>query len=116
MNRALGEALKTSAVALVIGGDCVSLDGDDLRFALAALAAGHDAVLGPAEDGGYLLIGLRHPRPGLFRNIHWGGPRVLAATRRRLAREGLSWVELPTRWDVDRPADVRRLKRKLISG
>jgi hypothetical protein len=113
MNRALREALKTATFALIIGGDCVSLDADDLRFALAALAAGKDAVLGPAEDGGYVLIGLRRPRSGLFGNIHWGGPRVLAATRRRLAREGLSWVELPARWDVDRPADVRRLKREL---
>ena len=111
MDNALRSVLAEYRSALVIGGDCVSLSRHDIRFALAALATGGDAVLGPAEDGGYVLIGLRRPCPPLFRGIAWGGSRVLAQTRQRLHRSRLRWVELPLRWDVDRPADVRRLKR-----
>ena len=111
MDHALSAALKHSAYALVIGGDCVSLTVADLRFALQALAQGREAVLGPAEDGGYVLLGLRRPCPFLFRGIQWGSNRVLAATRCRLHKADLDWVELPPHWDVDYPADVRRMKR-----
>lgn len=110
MNHALSSALSECPYALLIGGDCVSLKAADLRFALTALTTGREAVLGPAEDGGYVLIGLRRPCPALFRGIAWGGAQVLTATRQRLRQAGLDWVELESRWDVDRPADVRRLK------
>lgn len=111
MDWALRHALAGCPYAVLIGGDCLSLRIDDLRSAFAALSAGQDAVLGPAEDGGYVLIGLRRPQPALFKGIQWGGAGVLAATRRRLKRTGLSWTELPPRWDIDRPADLRRLRR-----
>ncbi len=111
MDHALTQALKASHYALVIGGDSISLSNADLRLALQALEAGNDAVLGPAEDGGYVLLGLRRPCSELFKGISWGSHRVLAATRRRLQKTGLNWTELPPRWDVDRPADVRRMKR-----
>lgn len=111
MERALARCLRRSPFAVLIGGDCVSLGVRDLASALAALAAGYDAVLGPAEDGGYVLIGLRRPCPALFQGIAWGGPQVLAATRRRLQRTGLRWLELPVGWDLDRPADLRRWGR-----
>ena len=111
MHHALNATLQNSPYALLIGGDCPALGSAELRFALAALSSGRDAVLGPAEDGGYLLIGLRRPGPDLFSGIAWGGAKVLAATRQRLRRAGLDWVELPLGWDVDRPADVHRLKR-----
>lgn len=114
MDRALRHALAECPYAVLIGGDCLSLQTDDLRSAFAALAAGQDAVLGPAEDGGYVLIGLRRPQPALFRNIQWGGSGVLAATRRRLRRTGLSWIELPPRWDIDRPVDLQRLRRERL--
>lgn len=111
MDHALTAALREAASAVVIGGDCPTLAAADLRAAFSALAAGREAVLGPAEDGGYVLIGLRRPCPALFRGIAWGGSGVLAATRRRLHRAGLDWLELPPHWDVDRPADLRRWRR-----
>lgn len=114
MDRALRHALAECPYAVLIGGDCLSLQTDDLRSTFAALAAGQDAVLGPAEDGGYVLIGLRRPRPVLFKGIQWGSAGVLAATRRRLRRTGLSWIELPPRWDIDRPADLLRLRRERL--
>lgn len=112
MHQALVKILAAHPYAVLIGGDCATLGADDVRFALKALEQGHDAVLGPAEDGGYVLIGLRDPQPALFRDMSWGGVGVLAATRRRLASLELEWAELPMRWDVDRPSDVRRLRRE----
>jgi glycosyltransferase A (GT-A) superfamily protein (DUF2064 family) len=82
-----------------------------LRRASRWLAGGADAVLAPAEDGGYALIALRRVSPRLFADIDWGGPRVMAQTRERLAALGWRWRELPTLWDVDRPEDVARLRR-----
>lgn len=99
--------------AVLIGGDCASLGEAELRAALGLLAAGHEAVLGPAADGGYVLIGLNRPCPMLFRGIAWSTPTVLAATRRRLGQAGLDWAELPPGWDVDTPADLRRLRSNL---
>ena len=111
MNQALNRTLAVHRFAVLIGGDCVSLGAAELRGAVSRLAAGRDAVLGPARDGGYLLVGLRQPRPALFRGIAWGTPAVLAATRRRLRRSGADWAELSPGWDVDTSADLRRLRR-----
>ncbi|MQM30903.1 MAG: hypothetical protein CRU78_10415, partial [Candidatus Accumulibacter phosphatis] len=69
----------------------------------------NDAVFIPAEDGGYVLLGLRCPQPGLFEGVDWGSERVMAQTRQRLLALGLRWCELPALWDVDRPADLTRL-------
>jgi rSAM/selenodomain-associated transferase 1 len=112
MLHAFAKTLAETPLVLLIGSDCASLGVGDLRSALLALAAGKDAVLGPAEDGGYLLLGLSRLDSSLFRRIHWGSGQVLAATRRRLRRAGFDWLELPSGWDVDYPADVRRLRRQ----
>jgi len=104
-------ALRRHPGALLIGSDCPALRPSDLRAALRALRAGADAVLSPAEDGGYPLIGLRRVSRRLFDGISWGSARVLEQTRRRLARLGWRWTELRTLWDVDRPDDVARLRR-----
>lgn len=111
MNQALNRTLTVHRFAVLIGGDCVSLGAAELHAAFSRLATGRDAVLGPARDGGYLLVGLRQPRPALFRGIAWGMPAVLAATRRRLRWSGVDWAELSPGWDVDTPADLRRLRR-----
>jgi rSAM/selenodomain-associated transferase 1 len=93
---------------LIIGSDCPALTAAHLHKAAAALAA-HDAVLIPAEDGGYVLIGLCRAVPSLFREIAWSTPQVLPATRDRLRSAGLTWQEMPQLWDVDCPADLARL-------
>jgi len=67
-----------------------------------------DAVLIPAEDGGYVLIGFRKPVPEVFNGIEWSTPQVLEQTRERLRAAGLRWSELATLWDVDEPADWLR--------
>ncbi|MDS4029302.1 MAG: TIGR04282 family arsenosugar biosynthesis glycosyltransferase [Candidatus Contendobacter sp.] len=111
MNHALNRTLAAGHPAVLIGGDCASLGKAELRAAFDLLAAGHAAVLGPAMDGGYVLIGLNRSCPTLFRGIAWSTPTVLATTRRRLQRAGMNWAELAPGWDVDTPADLRRLRR-----
>ncbi len=110
MHRAFARALASAQAVLAVGCDCPALTGQRLREANAALAAGHDAVLGPAEDGGYVLIGLARVHASLFEHIGWGGRDVLEATRARLAVLGWRWLELETLWDIDRPEDLERLR------
>lgn len=94
---------------ILIGTDCPALAPADLRDAAQALGADCDAAIAPAEDGGYVLIGIGRAQPDLFDGIAWGTPSVLAQQRARLAARGLRWRELRTLWDVDRPADLARL-------
>lgn len=110
MQHAAASTLAAAARVIIIGTDCPALTADDLREAAAALDGHHDAVLIPAEDGGYVLLGLKWWDARLFSDIAWGGDSVLAATRARLAALGWRWHELPPSWDVDRPADFARLQ------
>lgn len=94
--------------AILIGTDCPILTPADLRRAARWLRGGYDAVLAPAEDGGYALVGLRHPRREFFEGIKWGGPSVYSDTVKRLA--GYRWRALRQVWDLDRPEDLERLR------
>lgn len=109
MQAALAAALTQADFAVLIGTDCPALDCAYLQQACAALARGRDAVLGPAEDGGYVLIGARRSAPALFAGVEWGSARVLAQTRARCGSLGWDCQELPTLWDLDRPEDLARL-------
>jgi len=109
MRRAFECALAVHAGALLVGTDAPSLDAACLRAAQAALS-NHDAVLGPAHDGGYVLIGLRRAEPSLFDAMPWSTERVLALTRERLRAAGMAWYELPALHDVDEPADLVHLR------
>jgi rSAM/selenodomain-associated transferase 1 len=93
--------------ALVLGADCPALEPSTLADAFAALES-HDAVLGPARDGGYNLVGLHRRAPGLFRGIEWSTPRVLDQTMERAARAGLTIALLPALDDLDTPEDLLR--------
>ena len=100
-------ALKAAdAPALVIGADCPALTQRHLHVSARHLQNGIDAILIPADDGGYVLIGMRRPQPALFAKMAWSTRTVAAETRRRLARLGLSWREPARLWDVDRPEDL----------
>lgn len=91
---------------LLIGSDCPALTSLTLHDAAAALDQ-HDAVLVPALDGGYVLLGLTRPQPTLFDGIAWGTDSVLAATHERMRRAGLSCAELAPLPDLDTPDDYR---------
>jgi rSAM/selenodomain-associated transferase 1 len=94
---------------LLIGTDCPALTVAVLHAAARALRGGDDAVFLPAEDGGYVLIGLRRPRPALFEGVPWGTAGVMEQTRARLRAAGITWSEPAILWDVDVPADLARL-------
>ena len=110
--RDLGErmyhALSRDPGAILIGTDSPALSVADLRRARRWLQGGCDAVLAPAEDGGYALIALRRVSPEIFRNIGWGSSTVFAETVKRLRAH--RWRALRTVWDVDRPEDLPRLR------
>ena len=102
-------ALAEHAHVLLIGADCPALTARHLCQARQALLGGADAVLAPAEDGGYVLMGLSRFDARLFEDIAWGSDGVLQETRARLRALGWRWRELETLWDVDRPEDYERL-------
>lgn len=113
----LGERMRRIAVlglaegdgVVLIGNDCPLLDVAYLGQACAALEQ-HPAVLGPAEDGGYVLLGLRQVDSLLFSAIPWGSEHVLDLTRTRLQQLAWTHHELQELWDVDRPCDLARLE------
>lgn len=109
MGHALEQVLGSADFAVLIGTDCPAMDSGYLERACAILDSGCNAVLGPAEDGGYVLIGLRRYDPRLFGEIAWGTSEVLRQTRERLHHLGWTCGELPTLWDIDLPDDLRRL-------
>jgi len=105
----------TPAGTLVIGTDCPALTPALLRQAANALA-GHDAAVVPAEDGGYVLIGMRQAAPRIFDAVDWSTGRVMAQTRERLVEIGWRWQEFAPLWDIDRGADLDRLNASFPAG
>lgn len=108
--RMLAAIAAANGPSLVIGTDCPVLSPDHLRTAADVLRGGSDAVVIPADDGGYALIGLRTPESSVFSAMRWSTPDVMDETRRRLRAVGLSWQEPVTLWDVDVPEDLARMK------
>jgi rSAM/selenodomain-associated transferase 1 len=110
----LGQRLKAAfagafaqgpGAVVAIGTDCPDLDAALLAEAFDHLEH-HPLVLGPAQDGGYYLIGLRAPQPQLFQGIPWSSAAVLATTVERAHQLGLMPAYLATLRDVDRPEDL----------
>ena len=110
MNNAFCRAFDSYSRALIVGCDCPSLTEQDLEAALTALNQTSQCVLAPAEDGGYVLIGLSQPQPKLFDNMPWGTKRVLEQTRARIKHANLRHQELKQQWDVDTPEDLARYR------
>jgi rSAM/selenodomain-associated transferase 1 len=111
MSVAVNKALQRYRYLLLIGADCPEMSLKYLKTAIFYMKEGADAVLGPAEDGGYVLLGLSNTAACLFEGIPWGTDRVLEMTRTCLMGLGWMWQELPEMWDVDRPEDLDRLTR-----
>lgn len=105
---------RVPAPCLILGADSPHLPLAFIRQALAAIPA-HDVVLGPAEDGGYFLLGLRAPQPALFDGIAWSTGEVLAQTLAKAAALGLTVYQTPPGYDLDTPADLRRLAHDLAA-
>lgn len=113
--RASRRTLDRGEAALLIGADCPALDADRLRAAAQSLAE-HDAVLHPAEDGGYVLLGLRRFDPRLFDGLAWSGPDVARETIARIGALGWSLDLRETLRDVDEPEDLAWLPASLAGA
>jgi rSAM/selenodomain-associated transferase 1 len=97
---------------VLIGSDLPTLPAEYVAAALDILKRRTDALtLGPADDGGYYLIGFGQPRPELFERIPWGTPRVLELTCDAAEALGLPVEMLPPWYDVDSASDLRRVWR-----
>lgn len=110
MRSAVEDVLAThQGPVVVIGTDAPTLTPTHLRAAAAALTAGHDAVFGPALDGGYCLLALPRSTPELFAidPTLWGGPQVLAASLSAAETAGLRVGMLAPLRDLDTPADAQ---------
>lgn len=106
MARSLQAAFAAGATrSVIIGTDCPQLDAAILQTAFAQLEQ-HDLVLGPAQDGGYYLIGLRRVVPALFAEIAWSTAAVFAQTVELAEQLGLAIALLPTLSDIDYPEDL----------
>ncbi len=108
MAHAAAQALERAPRVLLVGTDAPALLPGHLQQALSALDEAEVAMV-PAEDGGYVLLGMRDRVPGLFERMPWGTDQVAELTRSRCADLGLVLRELETLWDVDRSEDLVRL-------
>jgi rSAM/selenodomain-associated transferase 1 len=96
---------------VVIGSDCPTVTASDIELGWNELQA-HDMVIGPAQDGGYWLIGLRSARPRLFQEINWSTSTVLVETLKRAEAAGLKVKLMRQRSDIDSPADWKEFLRE----
>jgi rSAM/selenodomain-associated transferase 1 len=114
MDRLLAEALRDGGPAVAIGSDSPTLPPAHIAAAFAHLNAGADVALGPSDDGGYYLIGLRRPQPRLLREVPMSTPDVLRATLALAGALGLRVALLPAWYDVDTAAELERLRAELM--
>lgn len=99
---------------LLVNGDSPTLPPSFLAQAVETLRRpGDRVVLGPASDGGYFLIGLKHPHRHLFTGIAWGTATVAQTTRQRAAEVVLAVTELPEWYDIDDAETLGWLKAEL---
>jgi len=98
---------------VIMDSDSPTLPPDYLSRAFHILSNGADVVLGPCDDGGYYLIGLKKPTPRLLRDVHMSTPTVAAETIALAKEEGLNLVALPTWYDIDDIASLSRLIKEI---
>ncbi len=108
MFAALSKNIQVFQGVFLIGSDCPFLLPEFLLSAMKALQDS-DAVIAPACDGGYVLLGLKTAPISVFSDMPWGGPQVCELSLQRLKSLQLKVVELPTLTDIDRPEDLRSL-------
>lgn len=118
IERVARRALDASTCMLAIGADTPGLPVRLLEQARAMLCAPHaaDAVLGPAADGGFYLLGLRRCPEGLLKGLPWSAEDTFARTLERLRQRGMQVHVLDPWFDVDRPTDIETLRARLARG
>ena len=109
MHHAFASVLQQYKYAIIIGTDCPAVNHSDYQSALDALRSGSGAVISAAEDGGYVLLGLKKAEMSLFQDIHWGSEHVFSETIQCLQDIGYQWAEIRNHYDIDRYEDLTRL-------
>ena len=110
MSLAIKQALKRFERVVLIGTDAPSLKIDQIDMAIEKLAD-DVVVISPAEDGGYVLIGMNQHYGDIFNSVPWGTKNVLSCTRRNIKSNKLRVEELNLCWDIDRIEDYQRYKK-----
>ena len=114
LDRALTSYLSRGYQRVVImDSDSPTLPADYLSQAFHVLSDGADVVLGPCDDGGYYLIGIKRPAPRLLREVHMSTSTVAAETIALAKDEGLNLISLPSWYDVDDSASLSRLRQEI---
>ena len=109
MAAAFAAELARAERVVILGTDSPTLEPSRVDEAFAALD-GAEVVIGPADDGGYYLLGARGGVPPVFRGPAWGTERVFADTVDLLRAAGVRYERLEACFDVDRPSDLQRLR------
>jgi uncharacterized protein len=115
LERVLRRALGIGQAAIAVGADSPGLPRRLMEQMRAALVR-HDAVLGPAEDGGFYAVGLRRCPKGVFAGVPWSTGDTFRATVDQMRGLGLNVAVIEPWFDVDRPQDLARLARLLAGG
>ena len=105
MCHALADGLARYQCVILVGSDCPAINPDYLSGAVRALAS-HSVVLGPANDGGYVLVGMTELCREMFEGIAWGQNTVWADTVKILQGLSINWQGLASLPDIDRPEDL----------
>jgi rSAM/selenodomain-associated transferase 1 len=112
MFNGIEHSLRSYKYCVVIGTDAPALDATQITSAIETLhedkSNNSQVVFVPAEDGGYVLVGLDKAYGFLFNNIHWGSDEVMQQSREVLQKTKISFTELVESWDVDRIEDYQR--------
>ena len=99
---------------IFVGTDCPRLRSKTVRDAIRVLNR-QEVVIGPAQDGGYYLIGFAACLPAILQGIPWGTPAVFETTLDRLRRRGVSWKPLDPQADLDTFGDLEQFCRQAWS-
>jgi hypothetical protein len=105
LSRAFGHGADRAAL---IGTDIPTLTAGEIKDAFARLE-NSDVVIGPANDGGYFLVAMKRPQPGIFEGVAWSTPHVLNTTLERADAMGLTVSLIPGHTDVDTVMDLAAL-------
>ncbi len=114
MAQAIKTNLRKFRRVVLIGTDAPSLSTEQIERAIKKLGEPNDIVITPAEDGGYVLIGMSRHCDAVFQSVPWGSDKVLAATRENVRLNNLTRFELEPCWDIDRVEDYWRYKKMRI--
>jgi len=113
MERAFGQAFgQDYEKVIIIGSDCFELSTEIIEDAFTALDD-HNVVIGPAQDGGYYLLGMDRHYPHLFKGKNWSTEDVFLDTLLDVKKLKLSYSILPTLNDVDEEKDLGELRKHL---